>query len=33
MKSSWEWSRELGPEPFAQLKEPLFRVWESLLAR
>ena len=29
----WEWSCELGPKPFAQLKELLFRVWESPLAR
>lgn len=28
-----EWSAELGPEPFAQLKELLFRVWESPLVR
>jgi DNA-binding MarR family transcriptional regulator len=28
-----EWSSELGPKPFAQLKELLFRVWESPLAR
>ncbi len=28
-----EWSCELGPKPFAQLKELLFRVWESPLAR
>jgi DNA-binding MarR family transcriptional regulator len=26
-----EWSAELGPEDFAQLKELLFRVWESPL--
>lgn len=28
-----EWSSELGPKPFAQLKELLFRIWESPLAR
>jgi DNA-binding MarR family transcriptional regulator len=28
-----EWSSELGRKPFAQLKELLFRVWESPLAR
>jgi DNA-binding MarR family transcriptional regulator len=28
-----EWSAELGPERFAQLKELLFRVWESPLVR
>ena len=28
-----EWSSELGPKPFAQLKELLCRVWESPLAR
>jgi DNA-binding MarR family transcriptional regulator len=28
-----EWSAELGPERFVQLKELLFRVWESPLAR
>jgi DNA-binding MarR family transcriptional regulator len=28
-----EWSSELGHKPFAQLKELLFRVWESPLAR
>ncbi|HEV2397878.1 MAG TPA: MarR family transcriptional regulator [Candidatus Sulfotelmatobacter sp.] len=28
-----EWSSELGSKPFAQLKELLFRVWESPLAR
>lgn len=28
-----EWSSELGPKPFSQLKELLFRVWESPLAR
>jgi len=28
-----EWSYELGPKPFAELKELLFRVWESPLAR
>ena len=28
-----EWSSELGPKPFAQLKGLLFRVWESPLAR
>jgi DNA-binding MarR family transcriptional regulator len=28
-----EWSCELGPKPFAELKELLFRVWESPLAR
>ena len=28
-----EWSAELGPKSFAQLKELLFRVWESPLAR
>jgi DNA-binding MarR family transcriptional regulator len=28
-----EWSSELGPKLFAQLKELLFRVWESPLAR
>ena len=28
-----EWSSELGPERFAQLKELLFRVWESPLTR
>jgi DNA-binding MarR family transcriptional regulator len=28
-----EWSAELGPKRFAQLKELLFRVWESPLAR
>jgi DNA-binding MarR family transcriptional regulator len=28
-----EWSAELGPEPFAQLKELLWRVWESTLTR
>jgi DNA-binding MarR family transcriptional regulator len=28
-----EWSAELGPKAFAQLKELLFRVWESPLAR
>ncbi len=27
-----EWSAELGPKDFAQLKELLFRVWESPLA-
>ena len=28
-----EWRAELGPEPFTQLKELLFRVWESPLTR
>jgi DNA-binding MarR family transcriptional regulator len=28
-----EWRGELGPERFAQLKELLFRVWESPLTR
>ncbi len=28
-----EWSAELGPKDFAQLKELLFRVWESPLVR
>jgi DNA-binding MarR family transcriptional regulator len=28
-----EWSAELGPEDFAQLKELLSRVWESPLTR
>ena len=28
-----EWSTELGPKDFAQLKEILFRVWESPLVR
>ena len=28
-----EWNAELGPENFAQLKELLFRVWESPLVR
>jgi DNA-binding MarR family transcriptional regulator len=28
-----EWSTELGPADFAQLKELLFRVWESPLSR
>ncbi len=28
-----EWSAELGPGRFAQLKELLFRVWESPLSR
>lgn len=28
-----EWSSELGPNPFAELKELLYRVWESPLAR
>ena len=28
-----EWSNELGPKDFAQLKELLFRVWESPLTR
>ncbi len=28
-----EWSAELGPRDFAQLKELLFRVWESPLTR
>jgi DNA-binding MarR family transcriptional regulator len=28
-----EWSAELGPADFAQLKELLFRVWESPLTR
>ena len=28
-----EWSAELGPKDFAQLKELLFRVWESPLTR
>ena len=28
-----EWSDELGPKPFAQLKELLFRIWESPLIR
>jgi DNA-binding MarR family transcriptional regulator len=28
-----EWSDELGPVHFAQLKEVLFRVWESPLTR
>ena len=28
-----EWSAELGPEHFVQLKELLFRVWESTLTR
>ena len=28
-----EWSAELGPKHFAQLKELLFRVWESPLIR
>ena len=28
-----EWSAELGPTRFAQLKELLFRVWESTLTR
>jgi DNA-binding MarR family transcriptional regulator len=27
-----EWRTELGPKPFAQLKELLFRVWESHLS-
>jgi DNA-binding MarR family transcriptional regulator len=28
-----EWSAELGPKDFAQLKRLLFRVWESPLSR
>jgi DNA-binding MarR family transcriptional regulator len=28
-----EWSAELGPKSFAQLKELLFRVWESPLVQ
>ncbi len=28
-----EWSSELGPKPFAQLKELLCRVWDSPLTR
>jgi DNA-binding MarR family transcriptional regulator len=28
-----EWSDELGPKRFAQLKELLFRIWESPLVR
>jgi DNA-binding MarR family transcriptional regulator len=28
-----EWSAELGPKPFTQLKELLLRVWESPLVR
>ncbi len=28
-----EWSDELGPRSFAQLKQLLFRVWESPLSR
>jgi hypothetical protein len=28
-----EWSAELGPKQFAQLKELLLRVWESPLVR
>ncbi len=28
-----EWRAELGPKDFAQLKELLFRVWESPLVR
>jgi len=28
-----EWSAELGPKRFAQLKEALYRVWESPLTR
>lgn len=28
-----EWSEELGPRSFAQLKQLLFRVWESPLSR
>ncbi len=28
-----EWSGELGPKQFAQLKELLLRIWESPLAR
>jgi DNA-binding MarR family transcriptional regulator len=28
-----DWRAELGPEDFAQLKEILFRVWESPLVR
>ena len=28
-----EWSAELGPKRFAELKELLFRVWESPLTR
>ena len=28
-----EWKAELGPKDFAQLKELLFRVWESPLVR
>jgi DNA-binding MarR family transcriptional regulator len=28
-----EWSNELGPKVFGQLKELLFRVWESPLTR
>lgn len=28
-----EWSTELGPKHFAQLKELLSRVWESTLTR
>jgi DNA-binding MarR family transcriptional regulator len=28
-----EWSAELGPRRFAQLKELLSRVWESTLTR
>ncbi len=28
-----EWSAQLGPRPFAQLKELLLRVWESPLTR
>lgn len=28
-----DWSAELGPRNFAQLKQLLFRVWESPLAR
>ena len=28
-----EWSAELGPKDFAQLKELLLRIWESALIR
>ena len=28
-----DWSEELGPQPFARLKELLLRVWESPLIR
>jgi len=28
-----DWSAELGPTPFAELKELLFRVWDSPLIR